>query len=71
MMAARKTPAAPEPGIYQLAGHCAGQEAWIAYDATGEFEIRVGEGAYGHLELWLRERGVKLPVSRPVLFLAR
>lgn len=61
----------PEAGIYQIAGTHLGEESWIAYDREGEHEIRHGAGAFQQLELWLRDRGVNLDASRPLLFLVR
>jgi hypothetical protein len=67
---AARFPAPPPPGIYQMAGTMQGQECWIAYDEVGECCIARGVGAYQELELWLRDRGVHLPSSAPLLFLA-
>lgn len=69
-MARRIEPSLPEPGIYEL-GKIHGEQAFGAWDTEGEFTIRTGPDAYGQLEDWLKQRGVKLPPGRPALFIVR
>jgi hypothetical protein len=57
------------PGIYELGGTMHGEPCLIAYYNEGEVRIEAGVGAYHALESWLVSRGVKLPDSRPALFL--
>jgi len=59
----------PAPGIYHTGGTVRGEVCLIAYDDNGECRTECGIGAYQRLEVWLTDRGVRLPSSRPALFL--
>jgi hypothetical protein len=68
-MRRRRPPPPPEAGIYELGARWEGQECWVAHDGEGNCCIERGDGAVGRLESWLDAHGVKVPASRPALFL--
>lgn len=75
MMAAKRRPAPPPPGIYDIGGTIEGRGCLIAYDDVGEFTILTvanpDDDTFERIELerWLLDRGVILPRQMPALYL--
>lgn len=76
MMAAKRRPQPPPPGIYEIGGTIEGRGCLIAYDDDGEFTILTvmnpDDDTFERIELerWLHDRGVRLPRALPGLYLA-